>query len=347
MILIVGAGISGLSLAYELLRLGERVKVLESDSIAAGASGIGIAYLEPRFGDTPTRKLEWQSLSLWKDWVSEIERLSNKKVGFFEHGQIRVATASTEDWFEKDWDRRAQEGWQQTRLSQSDISNLEPHLSTSAIHGSFLPEVKWLYGVELCLALSDAITHLGGEIKTNCHISGISESPTNITLTSTDGEQHTGDTAVLANATDASNLLGDSLMNCESVRGIHLYIATPPPYFRHHIKHHRGHLCPHPTPTHEGRVAIGTTYEEGETSLSIPESIVGQVLGNARSILPLIDTFPHLETRAGLRCKIGDGHVRTEKSTDYSRLFYSLGHAGSGFLRAPAISSNLAKLILS
>lgn len=347
MILIVGAGISGLSVAFELLRLGASVRIVESSTIASGASGIGVAYLEPRFGDTPTRRLEWRSLSMWRDWISTIESSGDEKVGFFEHGQIRVATATSEDWFEKDWDRRAEEGWHQERLNHTDLTNLEPHLSSAAIHGSFLPDVKWVYGADLCRALSVAITRHGGIIDTHWHVSAIEQSGESITLTSATGERLTGDYIVLANATGASQLEGVSLPRCEPVRGVHLLLETPAPFFRHHIKHHRGDLCPYPTSTHKGRVAIGTTYEEGETNLEVSDSIISRILGNTSSILPNIHTYPHLETRAGLRCKIGDGQVHFHRSESHSRLFYSLGHGGSGFLRAPAISQTLAKDILS
>ena len=50
MIVIVGAGIAGLSLAYELTRRGNEVTVLEADTIASGASGVATSYLEPRLG---------------------------------------------------------------------------------------------------------------------------------------------------------------------------------------------------------------------------------------------------------------------------------------------------------
>jgi len=53
MILIIGAGIAGLSLGYELARRGAKVTVLEAGKIASGASGVATSYLEPRWGIHP------------------------------------------------------------------------------------------------------------------------------------------------------------------------------------------------------------------------------------------------------------------------------------------------------
>ena len=59
MILIVGAGIAGLSLGWELVKSGAEVTIVDIGEVAGGASGIATSYLEPRLGKTQMRRLEW------------------------------------------------------------------------------------------------------------------------------------------------------------------------------------------------------------------------------------------------------------------------------------------------
>ena len=100
MIVIVGAGIAGLSLAYELSHRGNKVTVLEANTIASGASGVATSYLEPRLGTTPARAIEHEAMRRWEDYAADLETVSGFSVGFRRAGQIRVALAENLAKFE-------------------------------------------------------------------------------------------------------------------------------------------------------------------------------------------------------------------------------------------------------
>ena len=76
---IVGGGIAGLSLGWELLRHGRRVTVREANTIGSGTSHAATSYMEPRLGDperSAARRMEWESLRLWPAFAKDVEAAS-------------------------------------------------------------------------------------------------------------------------------------------------------------------------------------------------------------------------------------------------------------------------------
>ena len=74
--------------------------------------------------------------------------------------------------------------------------------------------------------------------------------------------------------------------------------------------------------------------------------MIEQLYLNAEPILPGLRDLPLIGVTAGLRTKIGDGVVRLGRSSQKPNLYYSLGHVGAGFLRAPTIAHEFAAYIL-
>ena len=106
MIVIIGAGIAGLSVGYELIKLGQKVTILERAKIASGASGVATSYLEPRLGNTAMRAIERESMHRWEDYAIELETRSGLKTGFRRDGQIKVTLHENIRHFQKDLDAR-------------------------------------------------------------------------------------------------------------------------------------------------------------------------------------------------------------------------------------------------
>ena len=82
MIVVIGGGIAGLSVAYELLKRGAKVTVIEANSIASGASGVATSYLEPRLGNTAMRAMERESMRRWEDYANHLNTTGQLDVGF-------------------------------------------------------------------------------------------------------------------------------------------------------------------------------------------------------------------------------------------------------------------------
>ena len=82
-ILIVGAGVQGCSLAYQLSKRGRRVMVIEKDSIAAGASKAAAGMLGAQSeweGSDLFQEFALESRELFEGMVPEVEALSGMDV---------------------------------------------------------------------------------------------------------------------------------------------------------------------------------------------------------------------------------------------------------------------------
>ncbi|MDD9910032.1 MAG: FAD-dependent oxidoreductase [Ahrensia sp.] len=342
MITIIGAGIAGLSLAWELTKRGAEVTVLEAGTVASGASGVATCYLEPRLGDTPMRRLERASLSAWPDFVAVLEAESGTRVGFRDAGQLRVALPADVEQLETNTAERKAEGTPFQRLAVTDAIAREPAISHAIGSAVFLPHVRWVNGRLVCTALARALRARGAVVLEHASVAKIEEAG----VVSADGRRVNHEKLVLCNAMGANALFGRpaDMPEARAVRGVNLVLdmsglGEP---IRHMIKHRSGNMVP----ADETRLIVGTTYEAGVESLDVDPSVIERLYAHAEPILPGVRDLPLIEVNAGLRTKVADGKVRLGRSKISPDVYFSLGHAGSGYLRAPVIAPGFARYIL-
>src|SRR5690348_684928 len=72
-VVVIGAGVSGLSTAYQLVkRRAGRVVVLERKHIGAGASGKSGALVRAHYSNVPESRLTFESLKIFRNWGEEV-----------------------------------------------------------------------------------------------------------------------------------------------------------------------------------------------------------------------------------------------------------------------------------
>lgn len=346
MILVAGAGIAGLSLARELARSGASVTVLDAGTIACGASGVATSYLEPRLGTTPLRKVEWEAARQWPAFAEELTGETGIDVGYQTAGQIRVALAENEDKFRKDLTTRRAQGWQVEDLEISDLQHLLPPLGKDVQLAALLPQVRWVNGRKVCLALAAQIGQLGGTVLENHRIEKVSANGGSVAVECNQGRRFQGDKLVIALGFDARVISGlpSDFPVSRPVRGVNLTLDLTDRIgpVAHMVKHHRGNFCPR----EDNRLIVGTTYEPGETSLTVGDEVIEKILQNAEPIFPFVRHCPISDIQAGIRAKVGDGALRLGRSQEQPAIYWSASHAGAGFLRAPVVARELAQLVL-
>ncbi|EFL89791.1 FAD-binding oxidoreductase [Ahrensia sp. R2A130] len=351
MIVVVGGGIAGLSVAAALADAGADVTVLEAGRIAGGASGVATSYLEPRLGQTHMRRLEWEALSRWENYAGALEERTGLTVGFRKEGELKVTTAANYAAFEKDMEKRAAQDWPLERLNVAQALAMEPALAADIVDAAFLPQVRWVTGVDVCRALAVQLRDGGHEVRENCAVKALSEDGDGIIITTTSGQAISAERVILANGMGTASITGlpDDIPESRPVRGVNLILgmdglAQP---IQHLVKHHRGNICPRTDADGRSHLIVGTTYEPGEASLEPDDDVIERLYANAEPILPQVRKLPRIAVRAGLRTKVGDGNLNLGRSQQMRGLFWSLSHAGAGYLRAPVVASELAQFVLT
>ncbi len=347
MIIIAGGGIAGLSLGWHLIKHGEKVTLIERDQVGHGASRAAAAYLEPRLGTGAMRSLEWAAIKAWPGFIADIEQASGTMVDYRQNGQLRIAFADNITTIKQDAETRQKQGWNVQWLEGKNLRTLEPHLSPDVIAATYLPDVHWVDGRLLCKALANAITNAGGTLIENRQVMKILHEGDHVTGIATQHTTIKAERVVLATAMGTNDIanLPPELPQCRPVKGAILSLGMDrhSPLTSHLLRHPNGHvLCPRS----DGRLLVGSTHEDDETSSDVSEDIQQHLKQSAIDLLPAAANLPIVEATVGIRTLIGDGALRLGTSKSYKGLYYSLSHAGAGYLRAPAIAEQFAKFII-
>ena len=190
--LVVGGGIIGLSLAWELARRGKSVRVAERHAIGSrsnGASswaGAGILPPAPRIAkDDPYEQLLTLSHQLHPQWAQKLRSETGIDTGFRKCGGIYLAATAGELAT-----LVAQEGWwveneiAYERLKPKDLLQLEPNLrqfcSAQFLGGWLLPDEWQLRNPRQLEALKRACVSLGVEIMEQVEVTDFLRSNGNV-----------------------------------------------------------------------------------------------------------------------------------------------------------------------
>ncbi len=347
MIIIIGGGVAGLSLGWQLAKSGAPVTVLEQAQIGSGASHAAASYLEPRLGTGAMRRLEWASVKLWPDFAAELEEVSGHSIDYRRDGQLRIAFAENTAQEKAAVRQRLSEGWRAEWVEGKAMRELEPHLSQEVKGAAYLPDVDWLDGRKLCQALAKAIDIKGGTVREHIQVRSIVTGSGRATGVQTQEGLIEADKIVVCAGLGTNEIadLPKDIPAARPVKGVMLALAMDPaaPLVNRLIKRPDGILCPRS----DGRLLVGVTHEEGETSKLASVETIQALLQSAIRAVPAIAGLGFIEAACGIRSLIGDGLLRLGHSSSLDGLYYSLSHAGAGFIRAPAISNELAQFVLN
>ena len=135
-VVVIGAGVSGLSSAYFLARAGKDVVVVEKGTVGGEASGRSGGMISERVGEPPLIPLAVESLKLWATLDDELGYPTE-----FKH-QGRLQVAVTEEEMGDLVSERVQAQSHDIRVEQvdtSEIRNMIPWISERTLGGTFFP----------------------------------------------------------------------------------------------------------------------------------------------------------------------------------------------------------------
>ncbi|MBL4813548.1 MAG: FAD-dependent oxidoreductase [Rhodobacteraceae bacterium] len=345
MILIVGGGVIGLTLAFRLLQSGDKITLIERAEIGRGASWAAAGYLEPSLGDSPLAKIEWQSLRMWPDFAKSVEICSGGDVDYQTHGQLRIAYADSAADVHHDFEARKAAGWEAEELSAQQLRALEPALSHDILGATYLPQVHWVDGRKLCKALANAVLKLGGAIHQNTAVQRVNTGQGRVTGVQTDAGEIAGDMVVIAAGyqADLINNLPQDLPKSTGLKGVILTLAgNNTTGLRHLIKRPDGILCPR----NDGRVLLGVTRDVGDFTPTATAGTIARLLQSGLRAMPALADMTLAETVVGFRPFAGESDAPSiGESAQIPGLYHSLGHGADGYLRAPYYADALAQMI--
>lgn len=330
---IVGAGLLGRLLAWQLLRRGRRVTLFDADDMehsrCAGWSAAGMVspLSEAVVSERPIYDMGRFALEQWPRWIAQLPDNPGNRALWQQHGSLVVSHPQDQSelhQFEQELRYIVSEGADYQWIDQGGIQQLEPDLSTAFQRGLLLQQEGHLDNRRLLAVLLKAIVRLGGQLRPH-----------------TPAEPQPG-RVVTDNATEAF----DWVLDCRGlgakprhpslrgVRGEVLHVQTDEVTLQRPVRlmHPRYQLYIVPKP--DQRFVIGATQIESEdrSPMSLQSSLE---LGSALYTLsPAFAEARILEQDVNLRPAFMDNNPHVVRQDG---LISANGLFRHGYLLAPAV----------
>jgi glycine oxidase len=319
-VIIVGAGIIGVSLALELQDRGATVLVLDRAEPGAESSSAAAGMLAAAAPETPAalRPLAMESARMFPAFVQQLETAGSMQVDF-----RRVGTIALLPHTEAPSEYRS--------LSAADLHRLEPLLHNSEKPPFFVQEDS----VDPLLLMQAA---LAAARNSEIEIRGRSAVK----------EIRASDHAVEV-LTQSSTLTAASVVDCRGAwsgapvrprKGQMLYVQPQGSVLQHVLRAPDVYIVPRTS----GKVLIGATVEDVGFDKTVIPSAIQQLRGAATKYVPAIASAAIIQSWAGLRPGTPDD-LPILGPTNTPGMYVATGHFRNGILLAPITAKIMADLL--
>lgn len=346
---IVGGGIIGLALAYELAARGRRVVVLDDASRAGNASdaaaGMVAAAAEHEMEHAGFIELRRFSRAAYPDFVRRVQTDSGIDCAFRTEGTILVAL-DRDHAVELERIRAivTEQGFDAQPLGPAEILDLEPNLSGRVVGGVRLPDDFHIDQRRFMQALRSAACGRGvlvasgacvERVDTDGHVQGRQGEGTSAARF----EMHCEHVVVAAGSWSASGLeLPGAPLPVRPVRGQILRLQAQA-LLHHVVRTPDVYLVPHAA----GELVVGASVEEQGFDARPTAGAVHDLLRHAWRALPALYDAPLLEIGVGFRPTARD-HLPILGRLS-SHVAVATGHYRNGILLAPGTALLMSALL--
>jgi len=329
-VIVVGAGVSGLSTAQALLGRGHAVRLLERGAVGGESSWAGGGILSPLLPwDYPeaVSALALRSMAAYAEWVTEIEAQSGCDAEYWRCG-MRVMDAAAPDaalvWC-------AAHGLAAQRQSMDGIERL------------WLPDIAQVRNPRLVAALRAAVVKLGGVIHEHCPATGVLSQGGRVTAVQTDADTFHADSVVLAaGAWSGLGLAGlAAAPQIRPIRGQMLLFKLEPGVLDTILYRNGLYLIPR----RDGHILVGSTLEDAGFDKSTDAATRQRLHAAAAELLPALAGLQPVQHWAGLRPGSPDNTPIIDRHSDYNNVFVNTGHYRYGVTLAPASAELLVDMM--
>lgn len=173
---VVGGGIYGAAVAWELASTGASVCLLEAETIASGASG-GLGKRGVRANGRDVRELPLMRLA-YEQWPTLADRIG-ASTGYERMGSLHLFEEETAGTAREGWVQAESRQWLQEQhgiptriLNRADVRNMEPQVSESVIGALYCPLDGIADHTITTRALADAARRHGAEVREHTPATG-------------------------------------------------------------------------------------------------------------------------------------------------------------------------------
>ena len=347
-VIIIGGGIIGGSIAWELARRGLHPLVLDRQEAGREASwaAAGMLQTAPESADGfPLVPLARASLALYPEFVAAIEADSGRTVGLRRTGAMEI-------FFSSDAARELSTlialhhglGLPAEALPLDEALEMEPALSRHTQAAALLPQECALDSRALTDAVLAAAVAGGAVVLAGVGVESLIVNGARVEGVIAAGHRFAADHVILAAGAFSSRLdAARRYAPTRPVRGQMVALLSSAPPIRRVLRSTRGYIVPRDDARPQRLVAGSTLENAGYEKRVTPEGIA-RVLEAAQEIVPDLAAAEIVETWSGLRPDTPD-HLPILGPTELEGLTIATGHFRNGILLAPITAKLIAEWI--
>jgi glycine oxidase len=348
-VIIVGGGVIGCGIAYELARRKVRVQLLEQRQLGSGATHASAGMLAPlsdSMCDPALIDLGFSSFAIYKPFLEEAEEIARLSAECMPSGILRVAKSEEEERHLRALaDFGNERGLRVEWVTAKQAQSLEPLLSPAIRGAAYSPGEPQLSPSRLIEVLRRAAIARGATVREETPVTGLVKRGAKVTGVRTPQETLSAEIVVLATGAwgrAASQWLGYDVP-VAPVRGQVVYVNRLARPLSHTVLHAEAYAVP----KGDGLSLIGTTLEhDAGYEQQVTAAGMAKMLTNIQALLPSVGATTVNHSRAGLRPRnIADDLPILGRAPGNDAVVLALGHYRSGILLTPITARMIADVV--
>jgi glycine oxidase len=345
---IIGGGVIGCSIAYQLSKVGMQVSVIEREEIAAEASSAAAGLLAPAevlTGPKAGADLFLASWSITAEIIAEIEALSGVQVEYLQTGALHVLT----DADDQSSLRRYAEIWQAQGsdvkwLTRDEVYQYEPLLNPAIDAALYVPQAASIRPRLMTSAYAEAARKLGAHFYEHTVVTGFQQgSGKVIAIETAEGETIGCNSVVIATGAWSAHIgswLGLTIPVFPA-RGQILSLRQPATPLQYTIFGNDLYLVPKVDNT----IYVGATVEQVGFDKSNTAGSIAWLLSSAIQLVPELEHAALADIWSGLRPWSQDSYPILGKAPGWENVILATGHGAGGFELSAITGKTIAELI--
>ncbi|MFC4388673.1 glycine oxidase ThiO [Gracilibacillus marinus] len=342
--IVIGGGVIGCSIAYELSKRSYRVLLLEKEWIGSGASNAAAGMLGAQSEckkDSPLFQLAKESRAMYPSVQEELKEKSGIDIQFNQNGILKLAY--TEEQL-KEWQGVAilqqKLGEDAHVMSVKEIMLKEKHLASCFLGGIYLPNDGQVSAPHVTKAYAKACENNGVIIYEHSPVTSLIEESNEVIGVKVKQDVYYSDHVIMATGKDpivTSKFLHDMI----PVKGECISVKTETPVIQSTIFGPKCYLVP----KQNGKIIIGATSVPNVTDQGVSVKAIAHLLHHACELIPSLQEARVENYWSGIRPLTKDENPYIGAIPNKKGLYIATGHYRNGILLAPITGKIIADMI--
>jgi sarcosine oxidase subunit beta len=348
-VVIIGGGISGVAIAYNLAKKGvKNIVVIEKSYLASGATGRCGAGVRQQWGTEMNCRVAMESIKFFETANEELEY--NRDIEFKQGGYLIVASTEKEDLqFQKNVALQRSLGMEVEYMTPKEATKIVPYLNTKGLtSATFCQKDGHLNPFLATDAYAKAAERLGVKIYTYTEVLGISTSNGKVTSVLTNAGEIFTNTVVNAAGGYSKNIAEMVNVDIPVYSERHQILVTEPvePTQGPMVMSFSKNIYCQQTPHGSFVMGRGDNTEPRDLRITSSWNFLDGMAKTVTELLPPLGKLRVVRQWAGLYNLTPDRQPIYGAVDNVEGFYMAVGYSGHGFMFAPMTGLLMSEIIL-